>query len=105
MTVIILERVPVSLRGELTRWMLEPKAGVFVGSMSGMVRDRLWAMVTEKAGSGACTLIRNADNEQGFSIVNWGVTSRSVEDFEGLLLIRTPPKGEGTGPAEDTVEA
>lgn len=105
MTVIILERVPVSLRGELTRWMLEPKAGVFVGSMSAMVRDRLWAMVTEKSGVGACTIIRNADSEQGFTITNWGSTSRSVEDFEGLLLIRTPVKGEDAGPIDDTREA
>jgi CRISPR-associated protein Cas2 len=30
---MILEKVPTSLRGELTRWMLEPKSGVFVGNI------------------------------------------------------------------------
>ena len=39
---MILEKVPPSLRGELTRWFLEPKAGVFVGHVGAMVRDRLW---------------------------------------------------------------
>ena len=34
MTVLILERVPASLRGQLTRWMLEVKAGVFVGNIA-----------------------------------------------------------------------
>jgi CRISPR-associated protein Cas2 len=48
MVVIILESVPVSLRGELTRWMLELRAGVFVGSLSAMVRDKLWEMVCSK---------------------------------------------------------
>ena len=34
MVVMILERVPPSLRGELTRWMLELRAGVFVGTLN-----------------------------------------------------------------------
>ena len=38
MVVMILERVPVLLRGELTRWLLEVRAGVFVGTMSAGVR-------------------------------------------------------------------
>ncbi len=45
MIVLILEKVPTSLRGELTRWLLELKAGVFVGKVSAMVRDRLWEHV------------------------------------------------------------
>ncbi|MBA3516457.1 MAG: type I-E CRISPR-associated endoribonuclease Cas2, partial [Rhizobiales bacterium] len=31
MVVMMLERVSPSLRGELTRWLIEPKTGVFVG--------------------------------------------------------------------------
>jgi len=42
MLVMILETVPVGLRGELTRWLIEPHPGVFVGHVSGLVRDRLW---------------------------------------------------------------
>ena len=42
MVVIILEKVSPALRGELTRWLIEPHPGVFVGHVSGMVRDRLW---------------------------------------------------------------
>ena len=41
--VMLLERVSPGLRGELTRWLLELKAGVFVGRVSAMVRERLWA--------------------------------------------------------------
>lgn len=88
MTVMILERVPTGLRGELTRWLLEPKTGVFVGSVSAMVRDRLWDMVCERAGDGGCILIHGAANEQGFKLVTHGLPSRTVEDFEGLYLIR-----------------
>jgi CRISPR-associated protein Cas2 len=87
MVVFILERVPVSLRGELTRWTLEAKAGVFVGSLSALVRDLLWEKVCGSLRGGGAILIHSSDGEQGFSIRYWGEPSRSVRDFEGLWLI------------------
>ena len=90
MVVIILESVPVSLRGELTRWMLEPKAGVFVGTLSGMVRDRLWDKVCRGVRDGGCMMIHKTNNEQGFAIRFWGDCKRRVRDFDGLSLISIP---------------
>ena len=87
MVVMILERVPASLRGELTRWMLEPKAGVFVGTMSAMVRDKLWQKACQEARGGAGILIHSSDTEQGFAVRLWGSPTRAVVDFEGLWLI------------------
>lgn len=90
MVVIVLERVPASLRGELTRWMLELSAGVFVGKLSAMVRDRLWELVCGRMKGGAGILVHSTDNEQGYSIRYWGETRRSVVDYEGLQLIQVP---------------
>jgi CRISPR-associated protein Cas2 len=90
MVVLILERVPTSLRGELTRWMLEPKAGVFVGKLSAMVRERLWEKACEGIRDGAGTLFYSADNEQGFSIRYYGDTTKVIVDFEGLSLVQIP---------------
>ena len=78
MTVIVLERVPVSLRGELTRWMLELKPGVFVGKVSAMVRDRLWERICGNMRGGAGTLIYSSDTEQGFTMRFWGATGQSI---------------------------
>ncbi|HLI51335.1 MAG TPA: type I-E CRISPR-associated endoribonuclease Cas2e [Thermomicrobiaceae bacterium] len=89
MVIMILERVPVSLRGELTRWLIEPKAGVFVGSVSALVRDRLWEKACKAMKGGAGVLIHNADNEQGYAIQIWGERDRKPVDFDGLWLIRT----------------
>ena len=89
MTVIILERVPASLRGELTRWLLEPKSGVFVGRVSAMVREKLWEYVCSKLKGGAGMLVYSSDSEQGYSILYTGEPSRAVVDFEGLLLVQT----------------
>jgi CRISPR-associated protein Cas2 len=88
MIVLVVEKVPVSLRGELTRWLLEPKTNVFVGRVSALVRDKLWEMVCEKVKAGAAVLVNPSDNEQGFTIRTFGNTSRSVIDLEGLTLIR-----------------
>lgn len=88
MVVIMLEKVPTSVRGELTRWMLELRAGVFVGNISALVRDKLWEVICLKLRGGAAILLHNADTEQGFSIRSYGDTSRTIQDFDGLLLTR-----------------
>jgi CRISPR-associated protein Cas2 len=90
MVVMILERVPPGLRGELSRWFLEAKAGVFVGRVSARVRERLWKKSCSLAKDGGCVMIHNSDGEQGFRISSWGKTARSIEDFEGLFLVRIP---------------
>ncbi|MBI2889995.1 MAG: type I-E CRISPR-associated endoribonuclease Cas2 [Nitrospirae bacterium] len=90
MVVMILERVSPGLRGELTRWYLEPHAGVFVGRVSAMVRDRLWEKACGSAKDGGCVMIHSSNTEQGFAIRTWGRTARSINDFEGLFLVRTP---------------
>ena len=87
---MILERVPQSLRGELTRWLLELKAGVFVGRVSAMVRERLWAKACEAMGEGGGILVQTADDEQGFDLRFWGNPGRSVRDFEGIQLVQDP---------------
>lgn len=88
MVVLILESVPSGLRGELSKWMLEPKAGVFVGTVSGAVRDLLWEKACTEVGEGGCTMIYSSANEQGFAIRSFGDTSRSIEEWEGLFLVR-----------------
>jgi len=89
MMVLLLERVPTGLRGELTRWLLEPRAGVFVGKVSAMVRDRLWDKACTGAKGGAGLMVYTADTEQGFAMRYCGEPARAVVDFEGLALIRT----------------
>ncbi len=90
MMVLILERVPPGLRGDLSRWLLEPRAGVFVGRVVAAMRDRLWNKACAQARDGGCLLVCSTNNEQGFEIRAWGKTARKIEDFEGLALVRLP---------------
>jgi CRISPR-associated protein Cas2 len=89
MVVMILQRVPASLKGELTRWLLQPHTGLFVGTLSARVRERLWQRVNKGLKGGAAILIYPGANEQGFEIQTSGDTKRLVEDFEGLKLAKT----------------
>ncbi len=89
MMVLLLEKVPVGLRGELTRWLIQVRAGVFVGRVSAQVRDLLWEKVCEGRATGGAMLIYQTNSEQGFAMRTDGETARSVVDFDGLQLIRT----------------
>ena len=89
MTVIILEKVSPSVRGYFSRWLIEPKAGVFVGKVSALVRDLLWRKMQSYIGKGgAAVQIWSTNNEQGFDIRMIGNRKRIIVDYEGLKLIK-----------------
>ena len=88
MTIIVLDNGKVGLRGELARWMLEVKAGVFVGTMSSRVRDGLWERICGKHAEGALLIYRSR-NEQGFTFRSHRDSSRMIIDIEGLQLVQT----------------
>jgi CRISPR-associated protein Cas2 len=89
MVVFILQRVTPSLRGELTRWLLQPHTGLFVGTVSARVRLRLWDRIGRSLKGGAAIMIYPAPTEQGFAIETSGKTKKAVEDFEGIMLAKT----------------
>lgn len=88
MVVMILENVPEGLRGELSRWLIEPSTGVFVGKISALVREQLWQHCTSKLRSGGMVQLFTMNNEQGFAIRMFGNVKRKLQDFEGLQLIK-----------------
>jgi CRISPR-associated protein Cas2 len=92
MVVLILQRVTPSLRGELTSWLLQPHTGLFIGTVSARVRDKLWERVCKSLKDGAGILLYPDTSEQGFTIRTSGDTKRLIQDFEGLKLAKTRPK-------------
>ena len=42
MLVIVLENAPPQLRGRLAVWLLEVRAGVYVGNYDKRVREHIW---------------------------------------------------------------
>jgi CRISPR-associated protein Cas2 len=85
---MILEKTPTSLKGALSRWLLEPKTGVFLGNPSARVRDELWATAVKKAkDSGVVIQIWTDQNPQGFSYRQTGERDRRFIDLDGLALV------------------
>lgn len=92
----------MSLRGALSRWLLEPKAGVFLGNPSARVRDELWERAIKKAPeTGALLQIWTDQNPQGFSYRQTGNRRREFVDLEGLSLVRI--RGSDYDTTSDTV--
>ena len=88
MTVIVIENAPVNLRGNLCKWMLEAKPGVFIGKISAVVRDELWKTIQEEKNMTGALLVYNAPTEMGFVMEMAGEPTRSVVDLDGLQLIK-----------------
>lgn len=94
MVVISTTAVPDRVRGALSRWMVEPKVGLYVGTMSARVREKLWEAVSESVGEGAAVCVHTSDNEQKFVILTAGESRRKVMDFDGLQLVGFLPEPE-----------
>ena len=94
MVVIMMEKATASLRGEIARWMIELRPGIFVGNLSALVREKLWEHICEKTSKGAVTLLHSAANEQGYEIRQFGETNRQISNFDGLQLITIPEENE-----------
>lgn len=92
MTVILMERVSGSVRGDLSRWMIEVKTGVFVGRVSGLVRDNLWKRCLKLVTKDGGTLIQvwTTNNEQGFDLRAHNPKGRIPVNEEGIWLMLIP---------------
>lgn len=88
LVVISIENAPESLRGELTRWFLEIRAGIFVGTITASVRELLWEKIQSNDCVSGAVLIYSYNNEQGFQLRTHGTTRRTPIDFEGITLMR-----------------
>ena len=96
MLVIFLERVPTSLKGALSRWLLDPKAGVLVGNPTARVREELWARVEKGVGDGGATMLWSTNTPCGFQWRQVGDVRRRFRDYDGVPLV-LQPGAQGAG--------
>ena len=94
MLVIVLENAPARLRGALSLWMLEIRAGVYVGKVNKRHRLRIWDRVCstiESDGYGNAVMAWSKRNEAGFLFDTFGENRRIPVDSHGLQLIAFEP--------------
>jgi CRISPR-associated protein Cas2 len=90
--VVVTNNAPPRLRGRLAVWLLEIRAGVYVGSFSQRTRERIWALVEAEIGAdgpdGDAVIAWPAPNDAGFDFLTVGASRRVPVDLDGFKLVQ-----------------
>ncbi|HVT43420.1 MAG TPA: type I-E CRISPR-associated endoribonuclease Cas2e [Thermoanaerobaculia bacterium] len=94
MLVIVLENAPPRLRGRLAVWLLEIRAGVYVGDLSRKVREMIWDQVEDGIGDGNAVIAWSDNSESGFDFLTSGLNRRIPCELDGLKVVSflAPPE-------------
>ena len=87
MLVIALENVPPRLRGRLAVWLIEVRAGVYVGDISKRVREMLWGQIRSDLSEGNAVMVWSTNTESGFDFDTLGPNRRMPVELDGLKLV------------------
>lgn len=85
--VIVVENAPPRLRGRLSLWLAEIRAGVYVGVYSARTRERIIEEVEAMIGEGSAAIAWSASTDSGFEFYTCGPNRRYAVDFDGLTLV------------------
>lgn len=97
MLVIVLENAPPRLRGRVAIWLLEIRAGVYVGNYSARVREFIWEQVVAGIGEGNAVMAWRTNNEAGFDFITLGTNRRIPVDLDGAKLVSFLPLSPADG--------
>ena len=102
MLVVVTEAVPPRLRGRLAVWLLEIRAGVYVGDTSVRVREMIWSQIDALAEDGNVVMAWQTSTESGFDFIAYGTNRRMPVDLDGLRLVQfTPDVANGVFPPKN----
>jgi CRISPR-associated protein Cas2 len=87
MVVVFVSNAPPRLRGRLAVWLLEVRAGVYVGNYSKRTREMIWEQVTGMIDDGDAIMAWSSPTDAGFEVETVGQNRRRPVDFDGLKLI------------------
>lgn len=99
MLVIVVENAPPRLRGRLAVWLLEIRAGVYVGNYSRRTREMIWNQVKAHIDDGDAVMAWAAPNDAGYDFDTCGENRRMPLDLDGMKLVNFLPMPE-SGKAE-----
>lgn len=91
MLVIAVENAPPRLRGRLAIWLLEVRAGVYVGKVTKRIREMIWTQVVDGIEEGNAVMVWSTNTESGFDFQTWGPNRRIPKDMDGLKLVSFLP--------------
>lgn len=92
MLVIACENIPPALRGRLAVWLVEARAGLYIGSVSARIRDKIWSNVDAGIEEGNAVMIWSTNTESGFDFKTLGRNRRMPIELDGLKLVALHPE-------------
>lgn len=92
MIVVVTESVPPRLRGRLAIWLLEVRAGVYLGNTSRRIREKLWEYCEADLEDGNIVMAWQTNTESGYDFQTLGENRRIPIDFDGLRLVAFLPE-------------
>ena len=91
MLVIVVENAPPRLRGRLAVWLLEIRAGVYVGNLSRRIREMIWGQIGKGIEEGNAIMAWSTNTESGFDFTTCGKNRREPVEFDGMKLVSFLP--------------
>jgi len=91
MLVIVVENVPSRLRGRLGLWLVEVRAGVYVGDVSRRVREMIWDNLEKGVEDGNAVMVWKSNTESGFDFMTLGANRRIPVEMDGIKLVSFLP--------------
>ncbi len=91
MMVVVTNNAPPRLRGRLAVWLLEVRAGVYIGVYSARTREMIRGQVESLIEDGDAVIAWAAPTDAGFDFETFGRNRREPVDFDGLKLVAFKP--------------
>jgi CRISPR-associated protein Cas2 len=95
MLVIVAENAPPRLRGRLALWLLEVRAGVYVGKVSRRIREMIWDNIEKGIGEGNAVMAWSTNTESAFDFLTIGKNRRIPVEMDGIKLVSFIPENVG----------
>ncbi len=91
MLVIVTNNAPPRLRGRLAAWLVEVRAGVYIGDYGKRVREMIWQQLEALIDDGDAVIAWSTNTESGFEFQTLGANRRMPIDYDGLRLVQFLP--------------
>lgn len=94
MLVTVVENAPPRLRGRLAIWLLEVRAGVYVGKVSRRIREMIWEQIEKGIEDGNAIMAWSTNTESGFDFMTLGANRRIPVQMDGIQLVSFLPEND-----------
>jgi CRISPR-associated protein Cas2 len=103
MVIVEIENAPQRLRGRLAVWLVEIRAGLYVGRLSKRHRELVWHQVEQSIENGNAVMAWSANTESGFDFTTAGANRRLPVDFDGIKLVSFYPEQDAGNEQEGSI--